>query len=164
MPSHEPSATVIRPYVASDYDGVRALFAQLDGLHRERVPWMFRPPDREPRPPEHIEKLLSPGDAALLVAVEGNEVLGLITIALRALPDFPVFLKERRGVIDDLVVSPSQRRRGTATRLLRAAEAWVQRAGAPWLVLNVYDVNVEARAFYEAAGYAPYSTRLRKPI
>ena len=35
--------------------------------------------------------------------------------------------------------------------------------GAPWVELNVYEVNAEARRFYEALGYLRLSTKLRKP-
>jgi hypothetical protein len=36
------------------------------------------------------------------------------------------------------------------------------RLGAAWIEVNVYDVNAEARRFYESLGYLPLSTKLRK--
>ena len=68
------------------------------------------------------------------------------------------------GVIDALVVAPARRRTKVATRLLHASEAWLKARGVSWLELNVYDVNIEARAFYDAAGYGPFIHRIRKPL
>lgn len=43
-----------------------------------------------------------------------------------------------------------------------AALHWGTRFGVPWVELNVYEFNSEARRFYEALGYLPYSLKLRK--
>ena len=45
--------------------------------------------------------------------------------------------------------------------LARSVEAWAIRTGAPWVEVNVYEVNAEARQFYEALGYLPLSMKLR---
>jgi len=155
----------IRAYEPRDYERARELFGSVDELHRERVPWMFKAPDREPRPVEYLETQVIANDGALLVAVEGGgEVVGAVVILMRSAPDFPIFVQQRWGVIDSLVVAPTHRRNKVATRLLHAAEAWIKARGASWLELNVYDVNVEARAFYAAVGYLPFIHRIRKSL
>jgi hypothetical protein len=40
--------------------------------------------------------------------------------------------------------------------------AWTLEAGAAWVELNVYEFNQDARHFYEALGYLPLSTKLRR--
>lgn len=155
---------VVRPFVASDYEVVRALCEELDTRHREAAPWLFTAPEQEPRPLEYIESLLRGGGTGLLVADDGGRTVGHVIVALREPPAFPVFKRQRWGVIDDLAVAHSHRRRGIGTRLLRAGEAWLQAAGAQLYDLNVYAFNVEARAFYEAVGYAPLLTRMQKRL
>jgi GNAT superfamily N-acetyltransferase len=155
---------MIRPYTREDYESVRALSAVLDELHRERAPWMFQRPYQEPRPAEQLEHQIATSHGALLVADEDNEVIGYVLILMRDAPELPIFIRQRWGVIDGLVVAPERRRRGVATELMRAAEGWIKSAGASWLELSVYDVNEEARAFYEASGYAPMIHRLRKAL
>jgi ribosomal protein S18 acetylase RimI-like enzyme len=155
---------MIRPYTREDYESVRALSAVLDELHRERAPWMFQRPDQEPRPAEQLERQIATSDGALLVADEGGEVVGYVLIAMRDAPELPIYLRQRWGVIDGLVVAPARRRRGIATELVRAAEAWIKNAGVSWLELSVHAVNGEARAFYEAAGYSPMIYRMRKAL
>ena len=153
---------IIRPYVREDYEGVRTLAALSDALHRERAPWMFRTPDREPRPPEEVERQIAASRGALLVADDASAVIGFVQIAMREAPPSPILVQQHWGVIDGLVVAPSKRRQGVGRALLTAAEVWIENAGASWAELNVYAANLEALAFYEATGYAPMIHRMRK--
>lgn len=58
-----------------------------------------------------------------------------------------------RGWIHHLAVTPSRRRRGIATRMMRAAEAGLARLGCPKINLQVRPANAEAIAFYRTLGY-----------
>jgi GNAT superfamily N-acetyltransferase len=154
---------VIRPASAADYEATCALFLELDGLHREQLPWLFRAPAERPRSQDHFGELLSSDRTSILLAA-ASSIVGLVTVRLQSGPDFGVLIAQRWGVIDDIVVQPSWRRRGIGARLARAAENWANGRGAAWLELGVYEFNAEARAFYEALGYVPVSTKLRRPL
>ena len=52
-------------------------------------------------------------------------------------------------------VAPDGRRRGTAHRLLDAAEGWATTAGARTATLWVHRINDGAQAVYHRRGYAP---------
>ena len=58
-----------------------------------------------------------------------------------------------RGWIHRLAVSPTARRRGMGTALLRSAEAGLAQLGCPKVNLQVRATNPHVIAFYEAAGY-----------
>jgi len=80
-------------------------------------------------------------DAAThLVALREDAVVGTV----RLLPHGDAVLLGR------LVVAREARRRGVATELLRASEAWARERGAARIVLSA---QTYARALYEAAGY-----------
>jgi ribosomal protein S18 acetylase RimI-like enzyme len=123
---------------------------------------LFKAPEGQPRSEAHFSDLLGRDDAAVFVA-DAGQVVGVAQGLLRTAPEFPVFRKQRWGVLDGLVVDPACRRRGLGKRLTQAVEAWAFEAGAPWVELNVYEFNTEARRFYEALGYLPVSAKLRKP-
>ena len=154
---------VIRPATPADYEATFALFDSLDALHREQLPWLFRAPAERPRSRDYFDKLVSSDRTSVLLAV-ASSIVGLATVRLQSAPDLAVFIPQHWGVIDDIVVLPSWRRRGIGARLARAAENWANERGAAWLELGVYDFNTEARAFYEALGYVPVSTKLRRPL
>jgi ribosomal protein S18 acetylase RimI-like enzyme len=154
---------VIRTASPADYQATCAVFDQLDAQHREQLPWLFRVPTDRPRSQRYFDELLSSHDSAVLLAAAGS-IIGLATVRLQSAPDFAVFIPQHWAVIDDIVVLPSWRRRGIGSRLARVAENWANERGAAWLELGVYDFNTQARAFYEALGYLPVSTKLRRSL
>ena len=59
-----------------------------------------------------------------------------------------------RGWVHHLAVLPELRRRGLATRLMRAAEQGLTNSGCPKLNLQVRATNSGVVAFYQSLGYA----------
>jgi GNAT superfamily N-acetyltransferase len=157
--SHEAT---IRTAHRDDYSQVCRLSDALDELHRDSLPWMLKTPDVPARSEAFFADLLSREDSAVFVA-DATAVVGVAFGVLRAAPTLPVFIPQRSGVLDGLVVDPAWRRRGIGKRLAESVEQWALAAGAAWVELNVYDFNADARRFYESLGYLPLSTKLRKP-
>jgi diamine N-acetyltransferase len=157
------AAFMIRPAAPEDYEGVCALHAEGDELHRTNVPWLFQAPSGEPRSLELFNKLRLGPDTAVFVADAGS-IVGFATALMRTSPDFAIFIPQKWGVLDNIAVSKSWRRRGVGTALTREAERWAHTQGAKWIELMVYDFNDAARRFYEVLGYSPMLTKLRKPL
>lgn len=155
---------IVRNVTPNDYGVIARLLREVDELHRVNAPWLFRDPALEPRPREFFEQLLASGDSAVLVADAEQQLVGVATVMMRCAPDFSVFINQSWGVLDNIAVARSWRRRGAGRALTRAAEQWALGRGAKWLELGVYEFNAEASAFYRALGYFPVSTKLRKPL
>jgi GNAT superfamily N-acetyltransferase len=156
-------AFTIRSGAPSDHAGACALFDQVDELHSAHLPWRFRTPPTPPRSTSYFEALVNGADSTVLVADAGT-VVGIATVEIKRAPDFGVFVPHKWGWLDGLAVADDWRRRGVGTALVRAAERWAAAREAQWLELGVYEFNEAARGFYEAVGYAPLLTRLRKPL
>jgi ribosomal protein S18 acetylase RimI-like enzyme len=156
-------AFVIRVAASRDYAEVAALLAEVDELHRARLPWLFQAPVADPRSREFFEQVLAADSSTIFVADAGS-IVGVAKVMLRSAPEFAVFIPQTWGVLDALAVARTWRRRRVGTALARAAEAWARQQRVKWIELGVYEFNDEARAFYEALGYCPVSTKLRKPF
>lgn len=154
----------VRVATSSDHEAACSLLAAADELHRVNVPWLFRKPALDPRTKEFFAGLLNGEDSTVLVAEAAGQLVGVATALLRSAPDFALFVTQRWAVLDNLAVLESWRRRGVGTSLTRDAERWARSRGASWLELGVYDFNEAARSFYQAMGYAPVLTKLRKPL
>jgi len=155
------SEAVVRPARSEDYAGVCRVMDMADELHRDRLPWLFALPNTQPRTEAYVADLLQREDSAVFVA-DAGQLVGVAVGLLRAAPELPVFIQQRWGVLDGLVVEAAWRRRGIGRLLVQQVEAWSIASGAPWLEVNVYDVNPEARRFYEKLGYLALSVKLRK--
>jgi GNAT superfamily N-acetyltransferase len=155
---------IVRAATLGDYDSMCALLGEVDELHRLNVPWLFCKPSTEPRSQAFFEQLLCSDDAAVFVADVAGHIVGVANALIRPSPGFALFITQRWGVLDNIAVSKSWRRRGVGTALTRSAEQWVRARGAKWIELGVYEFNADARSFYQTLGYCPVSTKLRKPL
>jgi ribosomal protein S18 acetylase RimI-like enzyme len=105
--------------------------------------------DAAARPDQHWRELAHSHaegpDRSILVAVGARDVVAMIRIEREQPP-------ERFGIYS-LWVSPEQRRRGLAARLLAEAESWAVAGGGTQAELFVLAAAHPARALYERSGY-----------
>jgi hypothetical protein len=102
-------------------------------------------PDDPPRsaPQRMIDGALQVRPETLLVAELDDALVGAVIAGFDGV----------RGSIYHLAVAPPHRRRGVATRLMRAAEAALRALGCAKINLQVRASNPEVVAFYRQLGY-----------
>lgn len=122
----------IRPAAPGELDAVLALWR--DEAAEPGVP----------DSPESLHALLGRDDRSLLVAVEGDVIVGAIIAGWDGW----------RGSIYRLAVRASRRRGGLGLALVREAERTLRARGARRIQALVYANDERARAFWSAAGYA----------
>jgi ribosomal protein S18 acetylase RimI-like enzyme len=92
-----------------------------------------------------LARLLEFADDALLLATDGDEIVGTVIVAWDGW----------RGTMYRLAVAPSRRRRGIASTLVREGEARLRRRGAARLHAIVESDRPAAQFFWTSVGYAP---------
>jgi ribosomal protein S18 acetylase RimI-like enzyme len=90
---------------------------------------------------EAVERFLARNPGLSFVAVDAGHVIGTVLCGHDG----------RRGLIHHLLVAPAARRRGLATRLLRAALEALRAQGVDKCHLLVFRDNAEGLAFWRAA-------------
>jgi ribosomal protein S18 acetylase RimI-like enzyme len=105
-------------------------------------------PVAPPRPDEPFVRPDRPLEATL-VALDGEEIAGLLTLDSRLRPPSNRHVREVSG----LGIDPAYQRRGHARALLAAAIERAREEGAERLTLRVLSANPGAIALYEAAGF-----------
>jgi len=114
----------------------------------------IRPKGRDA--PENLIKQLNEPNLWLLVAEESEEIIGVVLVTHDS----------RKGWINRLATKPSKTRKGTATKLLQAAEKSLYEIGIEVIALLIKDDNLASRDFFEKENYqyskeiAYYSKRL----
>ncbi|HEX3840682.1 MAG TPA: GNAT family N-acetyltransferase [Acidimicrobiales bacterium] len=120
----------------------------------DSVPSLWTESDAEPTHTDNSESLsalLARDPDALLVAVDGTEMVGSVIAAWDGW----------RGSIYRLVVSPRHRRQGLANQLLAHAEARLTGVGAVRLQAIVTETSPPAVGFWAATGWEQQAERLR---
>jgi diamine N-acetyltransferase len=154
----------VRSATPEDYDGLCAVFDQVDALHREQLPEIFRKPPGPVRERTYLIGLMADEDIGLFVAEVGNQIAGAIQFFVRDTPPFPLLVPRRMAVVEDLVVRREFRRRGIGQALMQTAYRWAAERGATSVELNVYEFNREAIDFYRALGYENLSRTMRHKL
>ncbi len=94
-------------------------------------------------------------DAAVFVAVDGDRIIGRLSLARDPHPS-------STHVADlGLMVAATHRRRGVGRALLEAAVTWARRAAVSKLELHVFPWNEPAIQLYEAFGFEREGLRRR---
>ena len=110
-----------------------------------------------------LEKECAAHDGRVLLAESRGGVVGFVCVVASTRgdsPDDPATF----AWIHDIFVSPEHRRRGVATALMAAAEAFARSRGAKELRLGVIDRNTSARELYRGLGFRDYTRVLTKPL
>jgi ribosomal protein S18 acetylase RimI-like enzyme len=109
---------------------------------------------------ERLRFILNHRDFATFVAVEENEVYGMIGLSASIGYEH----NDRTGRIMALVVHERMRGRGIGRALLTAAEDYFARARVVRVVLTSRFTREKAHAFYESLGYARTGLRFMKEL
>ena len=153
---------IIRKAMARDYDDLCALINEVDELHRENLPGVFREPAGPIRDKDFILGLLVDKTVGMFVAEAEGQLVGFVHLVVRETPDIPIFVPQRYVVVDTLVVRKSSRRMGIGSALMEKAHVWAAANGASDIELNVYEFNKPAMAFYRGLGYGTASRKMSR--
>jgi ribosomal protein S18 acetylase RimI-like enzyme len=143
---------MIRPATNADLPAVARLAAKLVAQHHAFDPLRFFVPDRvEEGYAWWFDQELRRPQVVLLVAEDGESIVGYV-YARTEERDWNALL-DACGAIHDIYVEETERRRGVATQLARAALEALERKGAPRVVLHTAAPNVGAHRFFEKLGF-----------
>ena len=89
------------------------------------------------------------GESIVFLADDGAQPVGFAQLY----PSFSSVALKRVFILNDLFVAAAGLRKGVATHLLAAVEAYAWSLGAVRVTLNVAQANVTAQALYAARGW-----------
>lgn len=154
----------LREAVPADYEGLCALFEEVDALHRASVPGVFQATGGAVRERAFVEGMISDPAVGLFVAEADDALVGLMHVVLRTTSGFPILVPRRYAVIESVVVARAHRRAGIGRALMAKAQAWAVDHGASEIELNVWEFNRESITFYETLGYQTASRKMSSPL
>lgn len=143
----------LRRATPADAGVLAALNAHVQGWHAENYPEAFFPaPDPAALQAHFAQRLADPLVTCFLA---GDPPAGY---ALCALQDRPLSLFSppvRRLMVDHIAVAPAARRQGLGAALLSAARRLAKDLSCDEVLLDTWEANHQAHAFFRAMGFAP---------
>ena len=144
---------MIRRAAPADAPTLARLNAHVQSWHAAHYPEAFFPaPDPEALSQYFTDRLSDPGCTAFLT---GDPATGYALCQL-ILRDTSIFSPGyRRLMIDHIAVAPEVRRQGQGRALLRAARDLARDLNADEILLDTWEANHDAHAFFRANGFQP---------
>jgi ribosomal protein S18 acetylase RimI-like enzyme len=146
---------MIQPRRATPKDAttLARLNAHVQGWHAARYPEAFHPfPDPAGLDAYFADRLADPVCTALLT---GDPPLGYALCTLQTRPASVFSPPVRRLMIDQIAVAPEARRQGHGRALLHAARDLARTEAVDEILLDTWEANTEAHAFFRASGFSP---------
>ena len=154
----------IRKARAEDFQAVRKLLEEVDVLHSEHLPHIFRRANEPVRTWDYYWGLLEDENFAVFVAEVGGKLVGCVQALVREAPAMALYVPRRYAVVDSLVVQQAAQEHGVGRKLMETVDAWARTEGASEVELNVYEFNQKAIGFYEKLGYGTVSRRMSRRL
>ena len=154
----------IRQATANDFEALCELFEDVEALHREALPHVFRKPEGRGWIQEAVATATIGDDAVIFVAESAGRAVGLVHASIGYAPDLPIVVPRRYVMIHDLVVGKDFRRAGIGRALVERVHEWAIARDVAEVELNVWEFNRPALALYKEMGYETVRRRMSKRL
>jgi ribosomal protein S18 acetylase RimI-like enzyme len=135
------------------------LCRDVQSLHAEHHPQVFKMPQSDDFAVDFFDEMLSAPEVTIYIAEEESLPIGYVVCRLFERPE-NVFTDANRFLfIDQISVRPEAQRRGVGTALLKQAEIRATELGLSKLQLDSWDFNLDAHACFEKFGFQKFNHR-----
>ena len=146
----------VRHALREELPRVNGLRRQVNELHVEGRPDIFRPGFCEELRQHVVELFDHPESSAVIVALVDGVVAGFASVQYVHRPQSPYNNPQDLYHVQEFGVDAAFRRRGVATALVDFMRADARERGFARIDLDAWAFNEGALAFYRRAGFRPY--------
>ncbi|MBQ2765533.1 MAG: GNAT family N-acetyltransferase [Clostridia bacterium] len=151
--------TVIRRAVPTDADQILLLLEQIEDIHRQGRPDLFREHGTKYTASELCE-IMADADRPIFVALIGDKIVGYIFGIITETKGSTMLFDMKTLHLDDVCIDESCRGMGIGGELMEHVMAWAKSVGCDRMDLDVWEFNGGARRFYEKYGFSTQKRRM----
>ena len=140
-----------------DAETVSMLNADVQAVHVEAVPWLFKDGTLSV---EAIERLLAKPENHILIASAEAMPVGYLFAEHRKIPETPLTHPYETFHVHHISVRETHRQSGVGAALMDALRATGGEVGVARITADVWSFNDRARQFFAGQGLTPYMERL----
>lgn len=154
----------IRLATPSDSQILSRLCMDVQSLHAQNHPAIFKVPEREDFAVSFFEEMLADSAVHIFIAEEEGEPLGYVLCKLVERPENPFTRSLRYLLVDQISVRPESRGRGVGRALIQRAESLARELAVSRIQLDSWDFNVDAHTFFEKLGFRKFTFRFWREL
>src|SRR6266540_136375 len=151
------SQIYIRPATSTDALILSSLCMDVQRLHAEHHPDVFKMPQQEDFAASFFDQMLADPTMFTYLAEENGQSLGYVFCKLVERPENPFTLANRFLHIDQISVRPAAQRDGVGSALIAQVESLAKELGITKIQLDSWDFNTQAHAFFERLGFQKFN-------
>ena len=145
----------VRLYSQRDFEALDALWRELLAYH-QGLSDQVHGPEATTDWVAYMHKCLITTTVEFHLAELDGAIVGFVS--------YRMFMGKQAAEIENIMVSPSARRKGIGTTLLKAAEETLAAAKIKTIEINCIYANTDAAEFYKKHGYTPKAIRFNKQL
>lgn len=149
----------IRLATPTDVSLLSSLCMDVQCLHAENYPNLFKMPQRNDFAVSFFDEMLADPKNNIFVAEENGEALGYVFCKLMERPETPFTFALRYLLVDQISVRPTRQGKGIGAALIERAVALAKELNIPKIQLDSWGFNTGAHVFFERTGFKKFSHR-----
>jgi len=156
--------TTVRVANIEDADAIECLTVEVQQLHREALPDIFKSPSDRLFSREKLATILHDANSTVALAESNGEVVGHVygVIMQRAENDFKA--ADKYMYIQQIGVCKNFRRQGVGRALIAFIEGRAMASAVTRLQLDYWAFNTRAQSFFESCGFSPSQVMMRRTL
>lgn len=151
-----------RPATSLDALALSRLTMDVQRLHAQNHPHIFKVPESEDFAVSFFEEMLADPKVTIFIAENDGKAVGCIVCKLIERPENPFTFAARTLLIDQISVRPEAQGKGAGRALMEQAELLARELNVARIHLDSWDFNLGAHSFFERMGYRKFSFRFWK--
>ncbi len=154
----------LRPATSADAAVLSNLSVDVQNLHAQNHPKIFKMADANDFAASFFEEMLMEPTVTIFIAEEAGESVGYVLCKLIERPENPFTFAARTLLVDQISVRPGTRGRGVGAALMQQAERLAKELNVQRIQLDSWDFNLSAHAFFEHQGFQKFVFRFWKHL
>lgn len=151
----------IRQATKQDAEIISKLNADVQQIHADAYPHLFKQPSTDSFPPATACEILSKPDNHIFIGEVGGAAIGYIYAQILNLPENPFRYATRQIYIHHISISPVYQKHGYGEKFVEAVKDLAKERGITNIGLDVWSFNTNATRFFEKQGFTIYNQRMR---
>lgn len=151
---------MIRKADFSDLESFLKLNREIQSLHSEALPRLFKPAEEMEINTARFESMISNQNTWIFMAEENGTPIGYIFCEIVEHKSNPVFHDHKKVYINHIGVSKQVKKRGIGTSLLKYVLKKAHDENINRVELDVWNFNAAAKSFFKKNGFSVFNERM----